>query len=150
MTGSRSSRATIRVALDGTCYQNPTRLNPRKVKPVGSVRFGMNGWAVSADYQNRGPWTEVVLPGGPPTRRASDPRLHCPLEGYAAGQLNSKRRTAPLEEILAPALHELLAYGGYTSGGEIRERVATLFTAAGRPQVEAGGSDDKPELESAD
>jgi hypothetical protein len=112
-------------------------------------RFGINGRAVP-EKGNSTYWTDVLLPGGPPTRRASDPRPHCPREGYASGRLKSKRRTAQLEEVLAPALHELLASGGYISGEEIRERVANLLAVAGRPQLEAAAADDPPELESAD
>lgn len=112
-------------------------------------RFGINGRAMP-DKGESTYWTDAVLPGGPPTRRVSDPRPHCPLEGYAAEQLKSKRRAAQLEEVLAPALHELLASGGYISGEEIRERVANLLSVASRPQLEAAAAGEPPELESAD
>lgn len=57
-------------------------------------------------------WEQLRFPGRTPAR-AGQQRAFCPIGGFAAGQLNSRRATRPVEELLRTFLTSFLAENGY-------------------------------------
>lgn len=91
-------------------------------------RIGVNAWAATSD--NSVHWEKVGPSELAPPRRDVGRRPSCPSEGYAAGELSSRRPKTKLRYILTPALVELLAAGGYSGGDEIRASAARYVDQA--------------------
>ncbi len=117
-------------ALLGTFWNlhRPRRGEPRRRL---DWHIGVNGWAYPQDGGTGVYWTGVIAAGRSPTRRATNPRPHSPANGFSASRLRSLSPHVSIDALVAPALEELLSYGGYTDSKEIKECVADVLTSLG-------------------
>ncbi|MCM2417665.1 hypothetical protein [Streptomyces sp. RKAG293] len=111
--------------VQGAVYRNLYRKRRGENRRRLDWRIGVTGTTSTNNGQVG--WTRLDIPGSDAFTKAENRWPDCPMNGFAADRLLSRKCTAPTRDVVRPMLEELLLHAGYMDAHACVEVIEPLL-----------------------